>query len=74
MALVVVPDDGDGQEMVRCMRVREVVVVGSHGQHDDRGGDHGGDRPAARPTRRQKSPTLSFTPPPKLKKSAPNPN
>ena len=30
--------------MVRCMRVRKVVVVGIHGQHDDRGSDRGGDR------------------------------
>ena len=77
MALVVVPDDGDGQEMVRCMRVREVVVVGSHGQHDDRGGDHGGDRPAARPTPMDATPKVTyiiFYPTPQTKKSPPNPN
>ena len=33
--------------MVRCMRVRKVVVVSNHSQRDDhdsdRGGDHGGE-------------------------------
>ena len=45
MALVVVlEDDGDGYRMMMHMRVRKVVVVGSHGQRDDHGGDRGGDR------------------------------
>ena len=30
--------------MMMHMRVRKVVVVGSHGQRDDHGGDRGGDR------------------------------
>ena len=31
------------------MRVRKVVVVGSHAQHDDRGGDRGADEADATP-------------------------
>ena len=42
MALVVVLDDPDAARMMMHMRVRKVVVVGSHGQRDDHGGERGG--------------------------------